>query len=128
MTVGALPDHDAETLVRTLLDVFAAASDTNAPAEALFGVASGRFAGSLGSVEHLADVLRNPVWAPLLRHAASSLHTSERLGDAVRIHVDVVPSDGAHVTSYLVSLRVVTIENAARWRVTGLVPAHRLDV
>jgi len=123
-----LPDHDPEALAEAVLAAFGETRDPAGPASVLFGVASGRFAGSLGSPEHLADVLTNPVWRPLLGHAACAFQAFERLGDAVRVQVDVTPHEGVGVTSYLLSMRAMETEGVSRWRVTGLVPADRLDV
>jgi len=128
LTRDALPDHDPEALARAVLAAFGEANDPLGPASALFGVASGRLAASLGSPEHLADVLHNPVWSTLVGHAARTFEPFERLDDAVRVQVNVTAREGGEATPYLLSMRAVQVDGAKRWRVTGLVPAHRLDV
>jgi hypothetical protein len=122
--VSAPEGGDAATDAAALtarLDVVLAAfasGDRAAAARALLAIAAPRLASRLGDEDHLAHVLANPAWSPLLGHRSARRERVERIGDAARVRIVVDAADGTRA-GYLASARRDVSEDA--WRLTGLV-------
>jgi hypothetical protein len=112
------PDTAALTArLEALLAAFAD-GDRAVAATALLEVAAPRLAFRLGDEDHLAHVLANPAWAPLVGHRSARLGPVERLGDAARVRIVADAADGTRA-AYLASARRDAAGDG--WRLTGLV-------
>lgn len=100
-----------------LLTAFAR-GDRHGAARSLLDVAAPRLAARLGDEHHLAHVLSNAAWAPLVGHRRAAIGPEERIGDAARMRIEVETEAGDHV-AYLASARHDGSTGA--WRLTGLV-------
>jgi hypothetical protein len=94
-----------------------ARGDRREAARALLDVAAPRLAARLGDEKHLAHVLGNAAWAPLVGHRSADVGPEDRIGDAARLRVEVRTEHGASV-AYLASARR---DADGVWRFTGLV-------
>lgn len=103
-----------------------------APATALWDVATPRFRSKLGGPEHLADLLGNPAWGPLVGHRSVDIAGVHVIDDAARAEATVTAGDGTTVR-YLVSLVRSPATGDGEggtptWRVSGLVRAELSDL
>lgn len=99
-----------------MLSAFAR-GDRHEAARALLDVAAPRLATRLGDEDHLAHVLDNPAWAPLVGHRSADVGPEERIGDAARLRIEVRTERGDRA-AYLASARQ---DVGGAWRLTGLV-------
>jgi hypothetical protein len=107
---------DAAARLAPVLSAFAR-GDLRAAARALLDVAAPRLAARLGDEDHLAHVLGNPAWAPLVGHRSAEVGPEERIGDAARLRIEVRSARG-EPAAYLASARR---DAGGAWQVTGLV-------
>jgi hypothetical protein len=115
------PDGPDAAALTARLDALLAAfahGERAVAARALLEVAAPRLASRLGDEDHLAHVLANPAWAPLVGHRSARLGPVERIGDAARTRIEVDAADGTRA-AYLASARRDAAADA--WRLTGLV-------
>lgn len=85
-------------------------------------MATARFLGRVGGADHLARLLANPAYGPLVGHRDARLRPAGRIDDAARVAFSVRARDGVRA-EYLLSmvLRPAGMEGRASWRLTGLV-------
>lgn len=121
-------------VVRELLEELSASTDASEAAASVLDRASDAFAAEAGPHEHLAYLLTNAAYAPLVAHARAEVDSLDRIGDAARVAFTVHGRDGT-VAAYLLSLVTRAPERAAggsagvlepSWRITGLVRRERL--
>lgn len=82
---------------------------------------------STGPVEHFIEMVKNPLYAPLLNHRAAHLSETTEKGGLARIKVTVIAADSKEATFVWILERVSAPECEACWMTSTVMRVESKD-
>ncbi len=82
---------------------------------------------STGPVERFIEMVRNPLYAPLLNHRTAVVSDTTQKGDLARIKVTLIAADGQEAAFVWILARVTTDECAGCWMTSTVMRVEAKD-